>query len=117
MQTALIALAAYLLGSISFAILTSKILRLPDPRSYGSKNPWRDERAALGESGRCGPDARGRCRERLARGVARGAVHRRSAGRSASMRRSRACARSSGTCIRYSTAFAAARASPPRRAC
>jgi acyl phosphate:glycerol-3-phosphate acyltransferase len=39
MQTALIALAAYLLGSISFAILTSKILRLPDPRSYGSKNP------------------------------------------------------------------------------
>ena len=39
MQTALIALAAYLLGSISFAILTSKVLRLPDPRSYGSKNP------------------------------------------------------------------------------
>jgi len=39
MQTALIALAAYLLGSISFAILTSKILRLPDPRSYGSRNP------------------------------------------------------------------------------
>ena len=39
MQTALIALAAYLLGSISFAIVTSKILRLPDPRSYGSKNP------------------------------------------------------------------------------
>jgi glycerol-3-phosphate acyltransferase PlsY len=39
MQTALIALAAYLLGSISFAIVTSKLLRLPDPRSYGSKNP------------------------------------------------------------------------------
>ena len=39
MQTALVALAAYLLGSISFAIVTSKILRLPDPRSYGSKNP------------------------------------------------------------------------------
>src|SRR5262245_18949387 len=39
MQTALIALAAYLLGSISFAIVTSRILRLPDPRSYGSKNP------------------------------------------------------------------------------
>ena len=39
MQTALIALAAYLLGSISFAIVTSWILRLPDPRSYGSKNP------------------------------------------------------------------------------
>jgi len=39
MQTALIALAAYLLGSISFAIVTSRILRLPDPRSYGSGNP------------------------------------------------------------------------------
>ena len=39
MQTALIALAAYLLGSISFAILISRILRLPDPRSYGSGNP------------------------------------------------------------------------------
>jgi glycerol-3-phosphate acyltransferase PlsY len=39
MQTALIALAAYLFGSISFAIVTSKVMRLPDPRSYGSKNP------------------------------------------------------------------------------
>jgi glycerol-3-phosphate acyltransferase PlsY len=32
-------LAAYLLGSISFAVLVSKLMRLPDPRSYGSKNP------------------------------------------------------------------------------
>ena len=39
MQTALIALAAYLLGSISFAIVVSKVMRLPDPRSYGSGNP------------------------------------------------------------------------------
>ena len=39
MQTVLISLAAYLLGSVSFAIVTSKALRLPDPRSYGSKNP------------------------------------------------------------------------------
>ena len=39
MQTALIALAAYLLGSISFGIVMSKVMRLPDPRSYGSKNP------------------------------------------------------------------------------
>jgi len=39
MQTALIALAAYLLGSISFAIVMSKVMRLPDPRSYGSGNP------------------------------------------------------------------------------
>jgi len=39
MQTALIMLAAYLLGSVSFAIVVSKLLRLPDPRDYGSKNP------------------------------------------------------------------------------
>jgi glycerol-3-phosphate acyltransferase PlsY len=39
MQTALVALAAYLLGSISFAVVVSRLLRLPDPRSYGSKNP------------------------------------------------------------------------------
>lgn len=39
MQTALTILAAYCLGSISFAIVVSKLMRLPDPRSYGSKNP------------------------------------------------------------------------------
>ena len=39
MQTALIMLAAYLLGSVSFAIIVSKAMGLPDPRSYGSKNP------------------------------------------------------------------------------
>jgi glycerol-3-phosphate acyltransferase PlsY len=32
-------LAAYCLGSISFAIVVSKLMRLPDPRSYGSGNP------------------------------------------------------------------------------
>src|SRR6476661_4612410 len=39
MQTVLIALCAYLLGSISFALLVSRLMGLPDPRSYGSKNP------------------------------------------------------------------------------
>ena len=39
MQTVLIALAAYLLGSISFAVLVSRLMGLPDPRSYGSGNP------------------------------------------------------------------------------
>jgi acyl phosphate:glycerol-3-phosphate acyltransferase len=39
MQTAAAILGAYLLGSISFAIVVSWLLRLPDPRSYGSKNP------------------------------------------------------------------------------
>ena len=38
-QGALVALAAYLLGSISFAIAVSRLMTLPDPRSYGSKNP------------------------------------------------------------------------------
>jgi glycerol-3-phosphate acyltransferase PlsY len=35
----LILLAAYCLGSISFALLVSWLMRLPDPRTYGSKNP------------------------------------------------------------------------------
>jgi glycerol-3-phosphate acyltransferase PlsY len=39
MQTVLIVLAAYLLGSVSFAIVVSRALALPDPRSYGSKSP------------------------------------------------------------------------------
>ena len=39
MQTALAIVAAYLLGSVSFAIAVSGLMRLPDPRSYGSKNP------------------------------------------------------------------------------
>lgn len=44
MQTPLIesiaiALLAYALGSISFAVFVSKAMGLPDPRSYGSNNP------------------------------------------------------------------------------
>jgi len=39
METALALLAAYCLGSVSFAIVVSRLMRLPDPRSYGSKNP------------------------------------------------------------------------------
>src|SRR5512134_2848562 len=31
--------AAYLMGSISFAVVTSRIFGLPDPHSYGSGNP------------------------------------------------------------------------------
>jgi glycerol-3-phosphate acyltransferase PlsY len=31
--------AGYLVGSVSFAVVTSKLLGLPDPRSYGSGNP------------------------------------------------------------------------------
>lgn len=38
-EVALAALAAYCLGSVSFAILVSRLMTLPDPRSYGSRNP------------------------------------------------------------------------------
>jgi glycerol-3-phosphate acyltransferase PlsY len=39
MVTVMSALAAYCLGSISFAVVVSRLMGLPDPRSYGSKNP------------------------------------------------------------------------------
>jgi glycerol-3-phosphate acyltransferase PlsY len=34
-----VVLLAYLLGSLSFAVIVSKAMRLDDPRSYGSGNP------------------------------------------------------------------------------
>lgn len=39
MNTLLAALAAYLIGSISFAVVVSHAFGLSDPRTYGSKNP------------------------------------------------------------------------------
>jgi glycerol-3-phosphate acyltransferase PlsY len=36
---ALAVVAAYLMGSLSFAVIVSKLMGLSDPRSYGSKNP------------------------------------------------------------------------------
>jgi len=39
MESALAALGAYLLGSVSFAIVVSRLAGLPDPRTYGSGNP------------------------------------------------------------------------------
>ncbi|HWP19292.1 MAG TPA: glycerol-3-phosphate 1-O-acyltransferase PlsY [Burkholderiaceae bacterium] len=41
-QTVLVVLAtvaAYLLGSLSFAVIVSRLMGLSDPRTYGSKNP------------------------------------------------------------------------------
>jgi len=38
-SAALIVFAAYLLGSVSFAVVVSKAFRLPDPHEYGSGNP------------------------------------------------------------------------------
>jgi len=39
MLTVIYIIAAYLLGSISFAVITSKLFGLADPRTYGSGNP------------------------------------------------------------------------------
>ncbi|MDE2388423.1 MAG: glycerol-3-phosphate 1-O-acyltransferase PlsY [Betaproteobacteria bacterium] len=39
MTLLLCAVLAYLLGSVSFAMVSSWIFKLPDPRTYGSKNP------------------------------------------------------------------------------
>ncbi|HEY2819142.1 MAG TPA: glycerol-3-phosphate 1-O-acyltransferase PlsY [Casimicrobiaceae bacterium] len=39
LASALIVVAAYLIGSISFAVVVSKAYGLPDPHEYGSRNP------------------------------------------------------------------------------
>jgi len=39
MNTVLMTVAAYLIGSISFAVVMSRLFGLSDPRTYGSKNP------------------------------------------------------------------------------
>jgi len=39
MNTLLFAVIAYLIGSVSFAVVVSKLFGLSDPRTYGSKNP------------------------------------------------------------------------------
>jgi len=110
MQTAIIAILAYALGSISFAVFVSKAMGLPDPRSYGSKNPGATNvlrsgsklAAALTLLGDTGKGA-------LSRGTD-GALHRRkrSCGLRRADRRRHGAARPplSG----FPTAFAAARA-------
>ena len=39
MPTLLFVVAAYLIGSVSFAVVVSRLFGLSDPRTYGSKNP------------------------------------------------------------------------------
>lgn len=39
MYTVLFTVVAYLIGSISFAVVMSRVFGLSDPRTYGSKNP------------------------------------------------------------------------------
>ncbi len=35
----LLALGGYLVGSLSFAVIVSRVMGLDDPRTYGSQNP------------------------------------------------------------------------------
>src|ERR1700752_4310436 len=39
MENLIVAVAAYLIGSVSFAVIVSATMGLADPRTYGSKNP------------------------------------------------------------------------------
>ena len=39
MTTIAFILVAYLIGSLSFAVIVSRLMRLQDPRTFGSKNP------------------------------------------------------------------------------
>jgi glycerol-3-phosphate acyltransferase PlsY len=39
LTTLAVVAAAYLIGSLSFAVIVSRVMGLSDPRSYGSKNP------------------------------------------------------------------------------
>ncbi len=39
MELVIVAVAAYLIGSVSFAVIVSAVMGLADPRSYGSGNP------------------------------------------------------------------------------
>ena len=47
----LLIISAYLIGSISSAILLCKLLKLPDPRSFGSNNPGATNVFRLGNRG------------------------------------------------------------------
>ena len=48
MNTFLASILAYLLGSLSSAILLARVLRLPDPRTQGSNNPGATNMLRLG---------------------------------------------------------------------
>ena len=50
-MTVLLIPAAYILGSIPFAVVASWIFKLPDPRSYGSGNPGATNVLRTGKKG------------------------------------------------------------------
>ncbi len=49
MNAVIAIVAAYLIGSISFAVVVSRLFGLSDPRTYGSKKSWRHQCSAFGE--------------------------------------------------------------------
>lgn len=51
MITVILIVGAYLLGSISFAVIASRLFSLPDPRSYGSRNPGATNVLRTGKKG------------------------------------------------------------------
>src|SRR5450759_2513443 len=65
MATIVFVVAAYLIGSLSFAVIVSRLFALPDPHSYGSGNPGATNvlrtgkklAAALTLAGDCGKGA------------------------------------------------------------
>ncbi|MFH1044791.1 MAG: glycerol-3-phosphate 1-O-acyltransferase PlsY [Pseudomonadota bacterium] len=65
MATAVFIVAAYFIGSLSFAVIVSRLFALPDPHSYGSGNPGATNvlrtgkklAAALTLAGDCGKGA------------------------------------------------------------
>ena len=73
----LAALAAYLIGSLSFAVIVSRAMGLADPRSYGSGNPGATNVLRSGNKAAAIADAAARCAEGLRAGAAGAAVRRR----------------------------------------
>jgi len=75
MTNLIFVVAAYLLGSISFAVLMSKAFGLPDPRSYAPAIRG-DQCAAQRQEGGGSADVARRRGERLGGGVCGDAVRR-----------------------------------------
>jgi glycerol-3-phosphate acyltransferase PlsY len=50
LEVLIVIVAAYLIGSLSFAVILSRAFGMPDPRSYGSGNPARPMSCAAAAS-------------------------------------------------------------------
>lgn len=61
MDAIIFAAVAYLIGSVSFAVLVSRAFALPDPRSYGSGNPGATNVLRTGKKAAAGLTLLGDC--------------------------------------------------------